>query len=81
LKALLLGDISESKSEIEPSQQVSDKSIVLQFTQGEYGKELHSSPLVLYDTIHQIAISSQWVMGRYGGIFLILERDEKEIAS
>jgi len=37
LEAPLLGDESESKSGIEPSQQVSDKSIVIQFTKIEYG--------------------------------------------
>jgi len=80
LEAPLLGDESESKSGIEPSQQVSDKSILIRFTRGEYDEsKLHSSPLVVKDTIHQITVSSQW--GDYGQILLILERDGKEIAS
>jgi len=39
LEAPLLGDESESKSGIEPSQQVSDKSILIRFTQGEVTEE------------------------------------------
>jgi len=79
LEAPLLGDESESKSGIEPSQQVSDKSILIRFTNGKgYGKILHSSPLVVKDTIHQITVSFQWVGGM---IILILERDGEKIAS
>jgi len=80
LEAPLLGDESESKSGIEPSQQVSDKSILIQFTKGEFAEKLHSSPLVVKDTIHQITVSSQWV-GDYSHILLILERNGEEIAS
>jgi len=80
LEAPLLGDESESKSGIEPSQQVSDKSILIQFTKGE-NEKLHSSPLVVKETIHQITVSSQWVNDRYGRILLILERDGEKIAS
>ena len=80
MEAPLLEDESESKSGIEPSQQVSDKSILIQSTIG-YDK-LHSSPLVVKDTIQQITVSSQWVSAAgYGRIFLILERNGKEIAS
>jgi len=75
------GDESESKSGIEPSQQVSDKSILIQFTKKEQNEKLHSSPLVVKETIHQITVSSQWASDSYGGILLILERDGKEIAS
>jgi len=77
LEAPLLGDQSESKSGIEPSQQVSDKSILIQFTKGGDEEKLHSSPLVVKDTIHQITVSSQWVGYR---IELILKRDGEEIA-
>jgi len=74
LEAPLLGEESESKSGIEPSQQVSDKSILIQFTKGEHGKKLHSSPLVVKDTIHQITVSSQWVGDNGGEITLVLVR-------
>ena len=81
----MLGDKSQTKSTIQPSQVVSDKSILIRFTKGlvdkeGYGKKLHSSPLVVKDTIHQITVSSQWVGEKYGGIHLILERDGKKIA-
>jgi len=80
LEAPLLGDESESKSGIEPSQQVSDKSILIQFTKGIDKEKLNSLALVVKETIHQIAVSSQWV-GKSGGILLILERDGEKIAS